>query len=283
MLREIVQSEETYYEGLLCLWHCFILPIQAYYETQRLTPPTEWSDFKSVTTQMVHVHGQTMMLLADQVYTHNAVGKAGDISWTFVNLCMSTLQELYPRYLNRQTAVGKLYDADKQLQAHLQAGSHTVRDVVGIDGRTHHLDPNGMSFRSYVIQPMQRVAGYALLLNRLVSLTQKDHSHIGTLMGAASSVQAVANRMDQIMKDYQAIEKMQEMFCSTHEDFKVEGRQLLQKGQLTLCGSKETPCYIYLLSDLLLITLELSAEDAALRDSYAVNKQIIVHRISLKA
>ena len=99
-------------DSLLCLEHCFLLPMDQYYQMNLVTgggengilPPPEWNSFRAVVKRIVEAHFKIQGLLHSAIEDNDGEGLEGDISLALSEVVV-TLQQLYPSYLNRQTAV----------------------------------------------------------------------------------------------------------------------------------------------------------------------------------
>jgi len=112
VLHEIVRSEAEYLRALYRLQHCFILPIDQHFQTQLLEAaevmaPTEWEEFKRLVSKLTDLHSNAKTMFEKCVMDNFGNGKDGDISVVFANLACGALQDLYPKFLNRQNAVTK--------------------------------------------------------------------------------------------------------------------------------------------------------------------------------
>jgi len=307
VLNELMVTEETYHRELLILDHCFIRKIEEAISSRNREatppgpnappdqlPPTivqhDWDDFVQVLRQLVTVHDHTAGMLKDQIKTHGGMGKLGDISFTFANLCMVTLQSLYPRYLSRQMVVSQALQGHPGWTAFLRQCQRTRKLTVELDlgaGLEEViLDTKGMGFASYIITPVRRMAAYVMLLERLLKNTEQSHKFIGQLRAANSSVAKVGQQIDNLVKTYSQVENMQKVFTLPHENFKIEDRSLVLEGCLLYQLVKLAParsssnedskgfyshnqkhqqeqgnimCKVYLLTDLIIVTQELRA------------------------
>jgi len=239
VLHEIARTEESYYRGLLILEHCFIQPIQDYYESEMVhagqLPIAEWRDFVTVAQSIVDIHEKCSELIGQQVKAHDLVqgGDDADLSATFCALFKTDcIPHLYPIFFNRQTSIDHALHMDRCANLILHNSCYKEITVTARDGKTYTLTPGGLGFQAYLIKPMQRIAGYGMLLQRLSSLTPESHCNAESLQAAFKTMQVVGQKLEQINQDYAVLENVQRRFCNPYENFKKEGRRFLKEGRI---------------------------------------------------
>ncbi|CAG8580796.1 25246_t:CDS:10, partial [Dentiscutata erythropus] len=122
----------------------------------------------------------------------------------------SRLEKVYGEYCKRhETAVQKLreFDNDENVQGFLQKCKSQC------NGRTTSWD-----ITSLLIKPVQRVLKYPLLLQQILSLTKPSHPDYEQLQFSLSEITKVAERINEIKKRKDIVEKITRSDIKSAED-----------------------------------------------------------------
>lgn len=114
---------------------------------------------------------------------------------------------------------------------------------------------------AYLIQPVQRLCRYELLLKGLVKMTDSDHVHLPALKEALSVMQEVNDKVNAMKKLEYNKAKMTEISEKivnrppSLENLNIENRVFIREGQMDVIQSKDkkkTALFCYLFNDLLI-------------------------------
>ncbi|GES84175.1 Rho guanyl nucleotide exchange factor [Rhizophagus clarus] len=137
----------------------------------------------------------------------------------------SRMEAVYSEYCKRhEAAVQKLqeFDKDENVQGWLQKCKNLC------EGRTRSWD-----IASLLIKPVQRVLKYPLLLQQIVSLTNPSHPDFEELKRAFTEIQNVAERINEIKRRKDIVEKIVGSKKKTDADL-VHGitKSITRRGQM---------------------------------------------------
>jgi len=147
-------------------------------------------------------------------------------------------------YDTAEAAMNKLKATDKEKHRYLEVCKT-------------HPDANGLDVRSFLIQPVQRVPRYRMLLEDLLAHTDKGHTDEDPLKEALEKVMEVARHINQDKGELDDIEKLKrlaERFEDADElakDLVRLNRKLLKEGVLTKVRmAHRQKRHVFLFSDL---------------------------------
>jgi len=156
----------------------------------------------------------------------------------------------YTRYVNNfdtaQEHLAKLKESDKE--------KHRYLDVC----KTHP-DANGLDVRSFLIQPVQRVPRYRMLLDELLAHTEESHADEAPLREALDRVCEVAmhiNEEKRVLDNYEQMRMLMHKFsgsASLEKELVSYERRLVKQGTLSKIRlSKRQQRHVFLCNDVLL-------------------------------
>ena len=93
----------------------------------------------------------------------------------------------------------------------------------------------GLNLPALLIMPIQRIPRYRLLCSELLKYTPKDHTDYAPIQSALGKIEAVANYINDSIRDRQNIEKLKELqrkFSGNLPNLVKQGRVLKKEGSL---------------------------------------------------
>ena len=159
----------------------------------------------------------------------------------------------YTRYVNNYDAaeqhLNKLKASDKEKHRYLEVCKT-------------HPDAHGLDLRSFLIQPVQRVPRYRMLLEDLLNHTEEGHPDEEPLRDALEKVKEVAAHINEDKRKAEDVEKLNAMVARFTPDSGMDrelvryDRRFLREGDLTkarLQRRQKRHCFLF--NDLLLYTV----------------------------
>ncbi len=159
----------------------------------------------------------------------------------------------YTRYVNNYDAaeqhLNKLKASDKEKHRYLEVCKT-------------HPDAHGLDLRSFLIQPVQRVPRYRMLLEDLLNHTEEGHPDEEPLRDALEKVKEVAAHINEDKRKAEDVEKLNAMVARFTSDSGMDrelvryDRRFLREGDLTkarLQRRQKRHCFLF--NDLLLYTV----------------------------
>ncbi|RKP13759.1 Dbl homology domain-containing protein, partial [Piptocephalis cylindrospora] len=118
-----------------------------------------------------------------------------------------------------------------------------------------HANP-GLDLHHRLLEPIQRIPKYKLLLEKLLKYTPPSHPDYSGLQGGLTQVVEVANQVNEMIKKQQEHLKMLEIqrnIFGLGEKLVVPGRYLVKQGTIRkICRSSHQPRELFLFSDVLI-------------------------------
>ena len=110
----------------------------------------------------------------------------------------------------------------------------------------------GLMLRDYLIEPVQRVPRYEMLLKEMAKHTSEDDPERGGLLDAVSKVQEVAHDMNRTITEKEMREKVSELSVLWGANFAAPSRIFVREGFLSSDNShgKQTTYCFLLFNDL---------------------------------
>jgi len=249
-----VGSEVSYAEGLHELLCLFLLPIRDMMTIDhrgwgRSAEREDFLMFTSTVEQMCMLHQSIVDALKQATIK---VGSEGDLSPIFRRVG-TAIQNTYPMYLNRMMPVRE------GLERRMQRDSSFMGFLTD-QSRLSKMSP-GLGLSAFLIQPLQRMVAYGLLVDRLIKNTPPEDVNLPKMREAFQVISEAQTVINNKQKEYKKLEAMQAVIRTRH-NFVAEGRVLLlDTHAMQVVGResmfqarKEKPLHIYLLSDQVLIT-----------------------------
>ncbi|CAM9348282.1 unnamed protein product, partial [Phaeothamnion confervicola] len=240
ILDEIVNSEETYVKELRVLVGCILRPLAAWREAT--TVPFEPDDIAKVFGNVEQLLRFNEQFLRDLQAEHRGRKRIGGV---FTEAAARF--GLYSSYINN-------YD-DAMLRLKELEANPEFRAFV----RACELQEpcHGLDVRSFLIQPVQRVPRYKLLLSELLKHTRDTHPDFGNLRTGLEGVARAASLLNENARDHGRRKRVLELQLQFKESFATPSRYLVKEGELKkVCNSGPKRYKFVLFNDMLLYGTE---------------------------
>ena len=253
ILEEILLSERTYVQALSTLQRVYLVPLR----TVADMPAGKGQIFDHTDLDTVFVNIE-LIIKVNQDFLRELEAelqlRGGD--WAAVRFG-EILQRAVKQFKGCYTRYVLSFDA---AQAHL-------KKVIEADkGKSHYLDvckthpeAGGLDVRSFLIQPVQRVPRYRMLLEELLSYTDANHADEAPLRESLAKVCEVAVHINEQKRHVDEVERMRELMGRFTNGDKLERelvsyeRRLLREGLLSKVRlSKRQQRHLFLFTDLIL-------------------------------
>ncbi|KAI7880960.1 hypothetical protein K492DRAFT_207137 [Lichtheimia hyalospora FSU 10163] len=115
----------------------------------------------------------------------------------------------------------------------------------------------GLDLSHFLLEPMQRITRYPLLLQNILNATPRRHTDYGLLRSALIKTEAILQHVNEETRRYENIQKMDELSrildMGGHANLKVHGREFVMEGVLYKAKSGRK-LHGYLFNDALVLT-----------------------------
>ncbi|KAJ8662806.1 hypothetical protein O0I10_000982 [Lichtheimia ornata] len=115
----------------------------------------------------------------------------------------------------------------------------------------------GLDLSHFLLEPMQRITRYPLLLQNILNATPRRHSDYGLLRSALIKTESILQHVNEETRRYENIQKMDELSrildMGGHAKLKVHGREFVMEGVLYKAKSGRK-LHGYLFNDTLILT-----------------------------
>ena len=259
ILQEILESERTYVQALRTLKKVYLLPLK----TVADLPSGKGQIFTHGDIDAVFINTE-LIIKVNEDFLHDLETeleqRRGD--WREVQYgeiikrgaakfkgCYTRFVTLFDTAIEHLT---KLKDMDAEKHRYLEVcKTHP-------DARSESA-PGGLDLRSFLIQPVQRVPRYRMLLDDLLKYTDVDHADEAPLREALRAVSEVAMHMNEEKRHVDDRERMRVMVSRFANQATLEKelvsyeRRLTKQGILSkIRGAKKQQRHVFLCNDLFL-------------------------------
>jgi len=253
ILEEIVTTEETYVGALRTLMRVYVEPLRFVADAPR------GAIFTHAELDAIFLNVQMIAKINDEFLDelHKERAKWPEVEYAHIFKSNSKkLSGVYKRY------VSNFDEAETKLLAIAESNDPKMRDKHRyLTNAKTHPDAKGLDLRSFLIQPVQRVPRYQMLLQDLLAHTPEDHRDQQPLKEALEKITEVAKLSNQYKgegDDYAKLRTVFERFVD-HDAHNLEkslltiGRRLVKEGELQKARqSHRQRRHIFLLNDTLL-------------------------------
>ncbi|KAG5176461.1 hypothetical protein JKP88DRAFT_335179 [Tribonema minus] len=274
VLDEIVNSEETYVKHLRVLMKVFVNPLRAWLNDGKDKQPITAE--VSLTTSNNHRRLTFLHVISNFNISCNFTTCSGDLARIFSNLEQllafneQFLQSLQAEHAQKKrlgivfkesASFFKMYSMyivnydEAMKRVRLLEGSGEFRAFV----RACELQEacRGLDLRSYLIQPVQRVPRYKLLLAELLKHTKETHPDYANISMALSEITVVATRLNENARDHDRRQKVLDVQEQFKENFVTASRYLVKEGSLRkVCNGGPRKYKFVLFNDMVLYGTE---------------------------
>ncbi|CAB5395707.1 unnamed protein product [Rhizophagus irregularis] len=213
VIKELVETERVFFQDMVLLEEVYSVPAQEIPIFNRFDCKTIFSnledvidfseDFLGLLENAAGIEGPDDNNVDKHLENENDNTSIGAVFMQMMKREQgneSRMEAVYSEYCKRhEAAVQKLqeFDKDENVQGWLQKCKNQC------EGRTRSWD-----ISSLLIKPVQRVLKYPLLLQQIVSLTNPSHPDFEELKRAFSEIQNVAERINEIKRRKDIVEKI---------------------------------------------------------------------------
>ncbi|RIA87812.1 hypothetical protein C1645_739835 [Glomus cerebriforme] len=225
VIKELVETERVFFKDMVLLEEVYSVPAQEIPIFNRFDCKTifnnleEVIDFSEAFLQLLEnaagIEGPDDDDIDKHLQNendHTSIGAAFMTMMRRQQADESKMEAVYSEYCKRhEAAVQKLqeFDKDENVQGWLQKCKNQC------EGRTRSWD-----ISSLLIKPVQRVLKYPLLLQQIVALTKPSHPDFEELKSAFTEIQNVAERINEIKRRKDIVEKIVGSKKKTDADIK---------------------------------------------------------------
>jgi len=265
--KELYKSETYYIESMEILLHTFLLPISHHSASHnfRGRSRTYLLEFIVTVEDMLRVHKDFLESLKEgRVATDSA---ADTLALCFAPVAEG-VRKCYPRYVQLMPMIRDWVDSCCEARP-----DFSLFLFQQINTSSH--SATGLSLGAYLIQPLQRVVGYSLMLERLVATMRhedmQDHISFEGLVQTTVTMQEANLMLDSRCREHSRILAMQDAIAGLGaRDFTGGVTQLIMEGDawtvttterrsITRLGAmkreeQQTPCRLFMLTGFLLVT-----------------------------
>ena len=253
LLKEIVNTEKSYVDSLRALNKVYVDPLRMVADV----PKGAIFTHKDLDIIFLNI---TVIIKVNEAFLGELLEE--EKKWPNVNYApilkkaATKFKGCYTRYVNNfDKAAGTLLTigtSDKP------ADKDKLRYLVG---SARHPDAKGRDLRSFLIQPVQRVPRYRMLLDELLNHTDEDHAERADIQEALETVITLAksfNEDKRAAEDHAILKEVFEKFCDKDaRDLKAElnsfERKFIKEGSLVKQRlSHRQRRQLFLFSDILL-------------------------------
>jgi len=226
ILEEVVSSEAKYVQALQTLEKVYMIPMRMVAD-QPKGAIFQHADLDAVFINMdviVKVNSEFLEELEAEA------GKFPDVNYgQIIARAAKKFKGCYTRYVNN-------YDA---AELHLnKLKKHDKEKFRYLDVQKSHPDAGGLDVRSFLIQPVQRVPRYRMLLEDLLAHTDEGHPDEAPLNEALEKVREVAMHINEEKRHLEEVDKLRKLGerFATSSNMEKElvryDRRFLKEGEL---------------------------------------------------
>ncbi|KAG2379024.1 hypothetical protein C9374_007662 [Naegleria lovaniensis] len=264
VIAEIIKTEENYVEGLNHLERFYIKPLRALGSaTQHVKPVITQKDLSYIFDKMTVIKSvnegflKQLKMLDLSFETQDEPAKSIGLFFKRTLPMFKVYTDYVNNYNSIATRVKDMMKENPSFDSYMNEMERNARK----QGK--------VGFFSYMIQPVQRLPRYTLLVNELLKHTPESHPDYKNLCDASELSKQVSSHVNSAMNVLQNQLKMTEInssilkleesigstFIKPSRTFVLEGEDfLVSEYALGKKAKKANKCTVYLLSDLILIT-----------------------------
>ena len=253
---ELADTERTYVQSLQTLVRGFIEPLTEALSERRPPLTAEQLTVVFSNAQLIHslnssFHSSIVTRLTSWAGLSEAEHKVGDLIAQF-----APYFKVYSQYCSTFDAANKLLvDLTHSSAASSAAFQSFLSRATGTGRAPQQPPPPSLLLSSLLIQPIQRVPRYKLLLEQLIRHTPPDHPDLPLLSTALSSISVVASHINEAIRKRESMEavmQIEERFMSS-PGFLHASRVFLRQGGVIKMGKSHTARseHFFLFNDLL--------------------------------
>lgn len=263
---ELLSSEATYYSRLCIVVDNFLTPMENFIRSECPEDPASVQENRpsfhpgtlgEVRHMVKHiVHPQNDKV--DEGISGPNAASLGDVRQIFSNirhirnfakLLLDQLNEANKKQLPLGPVFVKLAPQFRLYAEYFQSYPMAERKLVemqkngwfhyflsGCENQPHCL---GLLLRDYMIEPVQRLPRYNILLKEMLKHTSKDDERHDPLVLALETMQSVCSSINEIMKRNSQREEVIRVSTEWNFDFMTSTRRLLKEGELTLVQRRQ--------------------------------------------
>eukprot|EP00026_Physarum_polycephalum_P003053 Phypoly_transcript_03062.p1 GENE.Phypoly_transcript_03062~~Phypoly_transcript_03062.p1 ORF type:complete len:830 (+),score=140.31 Phypoly_transcript_03062:3-2492(+) len=233
---EILQTEENFVSRLELLKKLYIIPLQ----TDRILTVEEINSIFSNVELILSLNRALLTDLKELMHDWEDTKSVGEI---FVKII--PFLKIYTEYVNNHDAALGIID-------HLTAKNADFRNFV--ERTQTDKTCNGLLLRDFLIDPVQRIPRYELLLKELIKNTPEDHPDYVPLETALNQVRNVAivlNEKHREQKSRTRVLEIKKLFGADFPDLVQPHRILVDEGSVLLLPERRQVT-IFLLNDIII-------------------------------
>jgi len=242
--REIVESEEAYVNNLKLIMDYYYTPLKHFMNDGKMITQQQFKDLFLNLDKIYEFNRKVLEAFKNRMKDYdNRTTCIGDIFKQFKD--MSQLYQLFVSTFDRSNLV-----LNKLLE---NADFAKWQEEVAMKPELHR-----MRISTLLIMPVQRVPRYMLLIRELISKTPESHPDYALLKDALDFVSKVGSEINEAKRHVESQEKVREL--QEHLKGQLTGIArdyscLVYEGPCARdTGSGVQLCYIYLLTDQLIVT-----------------------------
>lgn len=244
--QEIIATEETYILALKNLKKKIIAPLlEPPYISQ--IPPQFQPALRSIIGNLRPIIATNKQLLRTLRQRTSKLGVwywGQDLGSVFFN---------FAEYLKQYTFFINDYNKNLELLRYLDNHCPDVSKMF----TQAAAECNRLDFPSLLIQPIQRIPRYVMLLSDLLKRTGAEHPHYARLLEARDKLSFIADHINlgKAEAENRAVLLQIQEKCEGLDNIVDPHRKFVREGQLNFLvrGTETKPCYIFLFNDLMLI------------------------------
>jgi len=225
ILAEIESTESSYVSSLRTLMKVYVEPLRMVQNAPRGVI------FTAAELDAIFLNVQMIAKVNEEFLEE--LHQEPDVAKTFAQFAKK-FSGVYKRYVNDYETAEKLLIKIGKSTAKSDADKHRY-----LTNAKSHPDAKSLDLRSFLIQPVQRVPRYEMLLKDLIAHTEVDHPDHAPLQEALERISAVAKLTNQFKgegDDYNHLRSVFDRFTdSDAEKLKADllalGRRLIKEGE----------------------------------------------------
>ena len=253
ILEEILLSERTYVQALMTLRKVYLDPLRMV----STLPAGKGQIFTNADIDVVFINIELIIRVngafLEELETELELRRGHWPSVEFGAIIQRAAKQFkgcYTRYVTQYDAsaarLQKLEDSDKDKARYLEVCKT-------------HPDSTGLDVRSFLIQPVQRVPRYRMLLEDLLKHTDPEHADEAPLRESLARVCEVAMHINEEKRHLDEVERMRQLVCKFQNGAAIEKelvsyeRRVLKEGRLSkLRRNQSQTREVFLCSDVIL-------------------------------
>eukprot|EP01133_Synstelium_polycarpum_P019003 gene19003-22747_t len=264
---EILQTEKAYVGKLKAIVDIYYIPLKTA-STENPHPPLTVEQVHSIFSEILTIYNYNshfLTTLEERMKSNNSSLVLGDLFISITDFLKS-----YSVYINNYSkGLATLEKVRKNSNIEALFQSFQENPLCG-----------NLDLTSLLIQPVQRIPRYILLLDQMIKYTNKNSADLASLTKALDKMKVLASEMNENRREAELLNRMYEIHNNLdglREEFIVPARKLIMEGDFTekvikaLSSSAHTSTRRYILCTDMMLSCKQKGKKLIVKEHWNLN------------